>query len=295
MADPILPTIKLKNNGELDRSYKANDLKKKSSEKNKERNKKATAKAKAPKGKGPLDFLDDTNDWLEDVPVRLVAAYNNFIGDGENLVQSKVDVICEWLAWKVNIAVERKRQAILRVLYDQYQTTVGGKVMKAASAIQNFMNDPLGALGDLASALFGPVVTVFKWIIELAHQILRLAMNLARIMQVLPPAPPNPHINYDKFKLRVGSISLAEVTSDPRNLPAPEVLFPEPKKPFTKESFSEAFETGSAALKSGRKKYELSKEDKETLQGFSTQDYSLYGAIEEATGGNLNDIDTQIF
>ena len=67
---------------------------------------------------------------------------------------------------------------------------------------------------------------------------------------------------------------MAEVTSNPYNLPPPEVMFPEPQKPFTKESFTEGFEKATASLKSSKKKYVLSEEDKKTLAGFSTPSLS---------------------
>lgn len=281
-----LPLIQLKD-PEMNRSYKAAERKKKQEEKNKARNKKATAKKKSSGGGGPLAFLESTNDWLEDVPYRIIAAYENFIKDGENLAQSKVDKFCAWLAWKVNVAVERKRQTVLKILHEQYKSTVMGKVMKMASAIQSFCSDPLGALGTFASAIFGPVVAVFKWITELTKQILRLAVNLANIMSVLPPAPPNPQINYDKFKLKIKSISMAEVTADPSSLPAPESMFPEPPKPFSKETFTEAFEGTSASLKSSQVKYTLSEEDKKALTGFNSRGYSVSEVLAEETSTGI--------
>lgn len=268
MADE-LPLIQVTND-EYERAVAASQYRQTAKEKQEERNKQSTAKKKSGPPDGPLSFLKTTNDWLEDVPIRITTAYNNFIGNGEDLAQSKVDIFCAWLAWKVNIAVERKRQAVLQILYDQYKSTAGGKVASVAQAIQSFCNDPIGAIGALAGAIFGPVFAVFKWIVELGKEILRLASNLARIMAVLPPSPPNPHINYDKFKLKVKSISMAEVTSNPYNLPPPEVMFPEPQKPFTKESFTEGFEKATASLKSSKKKYVLSEEDKKTLAGFNT-------------------------
>ena len=265
-----LPLIQLKDK-ELERSRKAAERKKKQEEKEKERNKKATEKKKASStgaSGGPLDFLKYTNEWLEDMPVRIVEAYDNFVKDGEKVAQSNVDTFCIWLAWKVNVAVERKRQVILRILHEQYKTTVGGKVMQAATAIQSFCSDPLGALGTFASVLFGPVVAVFKWAVELAHQILKLAANLAKIMAVLPPSPPSPQINYDQFKLTIKSISMAEVVADPSTLPPPEVVFPEPPKPFSKETFEASFEGTNFSLKSSQMKYTLSEEDKKALAGF---------------------------
>lgn len=211
-----------------------------------------------------FDFLKTTNDWLETVPGNMNRAFENFIGTGEKITQSKVDVICTWLAWKVNIAVERKRQTIIKILYGMYKNTVGGKVMQMAMAIKSFVSDPLGALGSFASNLFSPFTSVVEWAKMLMEEIPRLAENLANIAASLPPEPPNAHINYDKFKVKVGTISMAMITSDPENLPAPEVLFPEPEKPFSKNTFDIAFED-SAKLKSSQIRYVLSEDAKNSL------------------------------
>ena len=56
------------------------------------------------------------------------------------------------------------------------------------------------------------------------------------------------------------------ITSDPSNMPAPEVLFPEPPKPFSKDSFTEAFETATASLKSSKLKYTLKGDDRKSMQ-----------------------------
>ena len=276
MAEGDLPLIQLPLE-EMERSYNAEELKKTEDQKEEDRNKATTAKKKNKKkdannGKpsGPLYFLKTTNKWLEDVPMRIVKAFENFIGDGERAVQAQVDIICAWLAWKVNIAIERKRQLIFKALYDQYQKTAAGQVMKVAGAVQSFCSDPLGAIGAFASALFAPIVAVFKWITELVSEILKLAANLAKLVSALPPNPPNPHINYDKFKLKVGPVSLGAILSDPYNLPPPEVMFPEPTKPFSKEAFSKSFETASANLKSSRTMYTPSDADREALEGMGT-------------------------
>lgn len=279
MADEILPLIQIPTE-EMDRSVKAIDRKKKPAEKEKERNKRATKK-KSSKTGGPLDFLITTNDWLEQVPTRIIAAFENFVKSGEGTAQSQVDIICAWLAWKVNIAVERKRQKLLKILYEQHKSTMGGRVMKTASAIKSFASDPLGALGALASALFAPIVAVFNWIKVLVTELLRLAENLARIASVLPPSPPEPHINYDKFKLKIGSISLSTITSDPSSLPSPEDMFPEPPKPFSKTSFSTSFETASANLKSTKMKYTLSEEDRNSLQGILKSELNSANSLTE--------------
>jgi hypothetical protein len=193
------------------------------------------------------------------------------MGSGETMSQEEADVICAWLAWKVNIAVERKRQAILRVLYGQYQSTAAGKVMKAAMVVKSFLSNPLGTLGSFASLIFGPVPAILKWVSELAKEVLRLGVNLASIASSLPPSPPSPRINYNKFQLKINSLSMGDVMSDPNSLPPPEVMFPEPQKPFTEDSFAKGFETATAKLKSSKQKYVLKEEDKKTLAEFENK------------------------
>ena len=217
----------------------------------------------------PFDFLKTTNDWLETVPENTTKAFENMINSGEAITQSKVDDICVWLSWKVNIAIERKRQAVLRILYGMYQGTVAGKVMSAAMAIKTFFSNPLKKIGSVASVLYGPIPAVISWIKMLMVEIPRLAENLANIASSLPPPTPEPYINYDKFKLKVGTISLATITTDPSSLPPPEVMFPEPSKPFSKETFTKTFELASANLKSAKRKFTLRKEDKAAIESLN--------------------------
>ena len=106
MADPVLPTVEIKNKA-LDQARKAKERADKAAEKLKQNNAKQGSSKFGGK-KGAFDFLKTTNDWLEEVPVRIIDAFDNFMQDAENITQQKVDEICEWLAWKVNVAVERK-------------------------------------------------------------------------------------------------------------------------------------------------------------------------------------------
>jgi hypothetical protein len=282
-GDQIIPVIQIPDK-EVKKAHKETERRLKQEEKEKERNKKATAKKKEKKsgGGGPLEFLKTTNYWLENVPLRIIAAFENFIGSGERAVQSRVDIICAWLAWKVNIAIERKRQAVLRILYGQYEKTAAGQVMKVAGAVQSFCSDPIGAVGAFAGALFAPIMAVFSWITELISEILKLAENLAKIVSALPPTPPNPRINYDKFKLKVGSISLGTIMTDPNSLPPPEVMFPEPEKPFSKEAFAKGFETASANLKSMKMVYKLNDDDKKTLEAMNKDNINIKTALSDS-------------
>lgn len=208
----------------------------------------------------PFDFLKLTNDWLEKYPVRIVASFGQYFRSGNEYTQDKVDIICRWLAWRVNIAIERRRQEVIKALYEMYMTTATGKVMQVAMAVQNFAKDPIKSVGDFAGAIFGPVVTVIKWVTMLAKELPRLAKNLAKIAQSLPPEPPSPYINYNAFKLKIKTVDMSTITSDPANLPAPEVMFPEPTRPWSKEAFAAEMNGLSNWKEKHKKKYEL-KED----------------------------------
>ena len=220
--------------------------------------------------KNSLDFLEETNDWLEEYPINIGVAFDNMIGKGQDIAQSNVDTICEWLAWKVNIAIERKRQWLVKTLHEMYKSTVMGKVMQACRAVERFVRDPLGAIGSFAQTIFGPVAIVFQWAATLAVQLPRLARNLANIANTLPPNPPTPRINYNKFKLKIGSISLAMIEQDPENLPSPESLFPEPERPFSTNTFQKEFDL--APIKEKEYYYDVKPD-------FNIEDYSISGAI----------------
>lgn len=219
--------------------------------------------------KGLFDFLKSANDYLETVPRRANSAFENAIGNGERLTQSKVDVICAWLAWRINVSIEYLRQAIIKGLYGLYKSTVAGQVMQCANMIKNFVRDPLRQLGRFAGTIFGPVGTVLSYSAKMTAEVARLGGNLASIASSLPPNPPSPNINYNKFKLKVKTISMSDIKSDPSNLPAPEVMFPEPERPFSKETFTKTFETDSAKLKSGKVKYKLKEQDKKALESLN--------------------------
>ena len=214
----------------------------------------------------PFAFLKTTNDWLESVPERARKALNNAVGNGEKITQSKVDAVCIWLSWKINLQIERVRQSLIRTLYGMYKSTTAGRVMRMATAIKDFVSDPLGALGTFASAVFSPVGAVFNWTSTLIKEVPRLAENLARIASVLPPDPPNSRINYDKFKIRVKSFSWSTLTSDPSKLPPPEVVFPPPTSiQSPKVTFDKAMEE-NAKLKSNKMIYKLTEEQKNSLK-----------------------------
>lgn len=187
-----------------------------------------------------LDWLVKVNDFLETVPGSVLTYFKALTKSGEALVQSQVDIICAWLAWKVNIMVERKRQQVVQTLYEQY----GGylQMFAGVSLVQNALSDPIGAIGGFLGKFSAPITAVIDFFTTLMKEIPRLAANLANIASALPPDPPNPQINYNAFKLKIGTISLKEVMGGLSGTPSPEQMFPEPAKPFSKEAFNASFD-----------------------------------------------------
>lgn len=191
-----------------------------------------------------LDWLVKVNDFLEQVPNSVLTYFRALSKSGEVLVQTQVDVICAWLAWKVNIMVERKRQQVIKTLQEQY----GGylAMMSAVTVVKQVLSDPLGAIGGFFGKFAAPIVAIYEFLKTLIKEIPRLAENLANIANALPPEPPNPHINYNAFKLRIGTISMGEIMGT-SPMPTPEEMFPEPPKPFSKAAFDASFQNAKAA------------------------------------------------
>lgn len=186
---------------------------------------------------GSLDWLVKINDFLEGVPKSVISYFNALTKSGEELVQSQVDATCAWLAWKVNIMVERKRQQVIKTLYEQY----GGYLSMFAgiSAVTQALN-PLKA-GSFFKKFLAPAGAIKSFLTTLMTEIPRLAANLANIASALPPEPPNPHINYNAFKLNIHTISIKDIMAGP-NMPSPEQMFPEPAKPWSREAFNASFD-----------------------------------------------------
>lgn len=215
----------------------------------------------------PLAWLRTTNNWLETFPSIVTIAFGNMIGTGENITQEKVDSICELLAYKTNVAIERQRQRLIRILYAQYTSNTRGPVWQAAFAIQAFFADPVGAVGKFASSIWKPVKVVFDWVKALVKEVPRLAENLARIASTLPPTPPTPNINFDKFKLKVNSIGMKEIAKGPAGFKDPEDMFPKPSDPYKQDDFILFGDDVSEFLDDGlqRKKYNLKPDDFESM------------------------------
>ena len=191
-----------------------------------------------------LEWLVKVNDFLEQVPVNVNTWFENTFKSGEKLTQDFVDRQCAWLAWKINVMVERKRQEVLKTLHDEYGGYLGA--LQVVTVFKQAVTDPIGTLGSVFNTIAGPYAKVVDFLKTLMKEIPRLAANLANIASSLPPAPPSPHINFHAFKLNIKSISMADVING-GSLPTPEQMFPEPQRPFGKASFNSSFDNAPIA------------------------------------------------
>lgn len=195
-----------------------------------------------------LDWLKNANAVLEQIPDGILAYFNAIVQMGERATQAFVDGICEYASWMVNITVERIRQRILKGLYEQ---SVVVKIIADSMNIgKKVISDPIGTVGSFFGVITSPIVEAIKFTIQLIQELAKLASNLSKIMSALPPPPPNPRINYDKFKLKLGSISMGALASAD-SLPEPEVIFPKPDNPFGKNAFNKSFQTGKTTFQEG--------------------------------------------
>ena len=203
-----------------------------------------------------LEYLTKVNDFLERVPLSVTKFFKNAFKAGEEIVQEYVDVVCRWVAWQVNINIERVRQKVIRALWQQY-----GKyliMLQAAQIIKEFLHDPIGTIFKFAKKYFEPYEKVIEFIKVLGNELPRLAQNLAEIARALPPEPPSPDINFNEFKIKVHTISMKEVLLGPDSIPPPEQMFPEPPRPWSKGAFDATFEGAKAIMKEDNVVYKMS-------------------------------------
>ena len=191
-----------------------------------------------------LEWLSKINDFLEQVPVNVNTWFTNTFKSGEELTQDFVDKQCIWLSNKINRMIEEKRQQVIKTLQDEY----GGylKALTVVTIIKKAVSDPLGTIGSFFGMLAGPYAKVVDFLQALIREVPRLAANLANIANSLPPAPPNPHINFNKFQIKVNSISMGDIMGGGA-MPSPEQMFPEVKSPSGKEAFDDMFENAPVA------------------------------------------------
>jgi len=200
--------------------------------------------ANEPSDPDPLFWLKKINKFLEGVPKGIVEYFDNL--KNLDLVQEQVDKICEYAAWKVNICVERLRQQVIKALQKQCKQVKD--ILKFMNTLKKAIENPLNLIEAVAQLLkilvqkfLGPYYELVKFLVQLSVEVSKLAQNLQRIMEVLPPSPPTGSINYDKFILNIGTISMDMIMGDGGDMQNPEAMFPEPEKPFNKETFKKAY------------------------------------------------------
>ena len=192
---------------------------------------------------GILSFLVDINLFLEKIPYTIEKFFDRAVNKSQDISQKGVDMICEWCAWRVNTWVESCRQQVIKALHKQYGFATS--MVDPMEDLKEAFSNPMKTLGAVVSVvkkiisiLIGPLKIVYDFLKQLVSELLRLAKNLANIAAVLPPStPPDHDLSYDKFKLNVKSIGMADIKTDPGNLPSPEEMFEEPIVPFSKEYF----------------------------------------------------------
>lgn len=200
-------------------------------------------------GDGILGFLQTANAALEQVP-NGVLAYFDAIGElGETASQAWVDKLCRYAAWMVNVRIERIRQYVIKGVYEQNKAIK--LIVDGLNTAKKVMEDPLGVIPSMFSFITSPFSSAIQMMVSFAEEIAKLAANLSRIMQVLPPSPPNPNINFNEFKLQVGSFSMGALGSAD-SLPDPEVMFPKPESPFGKNAFKDSYAQGVDAFNEGK-------------------------------------------
>jgi hypothetical protein len=204
---------------------------------------------------GALDYLVSFNDFLERVPINALEFFKKMFKAGEEYTQDFVDACCRWIAWKINIMVERQRQKVIKQLADHYAGALA--VAGSMNIFVKAVSDPLGTIGGVFNYFAKPIKIVKDFVKVLLKEIPRLANNLANIANSLPPDPPNPHINFNAFKLKIGTISLPEIMGVGA-MPTPEEMFPAPPSPFSKAAFDSSFENAKSQKAEDKVLYKMS-------------------------------------
>lgn len=227
---------------------------------------------------GILDYLRSFNLFLEGAPMSTVNFFDRIFKTQEGLTQTAVDMICRWAAWKINIMVERRRQEIIRALYNQ--NSFVNKILAPIRMIKNIYENPLSVLGAVAAAVkqiasifLGPFITLVNFIVDLTKELIKIVKNLAKIMEVLPPnPPPGVNVNFDEFKLEIGKMGLSTVLDDPSNLKPPEEMFPEPIVPFSPAYFSALGSEAKSTYRKGKPFYSLKQAQEDYKKMLDKQD-----------------------
>lgn len=224
---------------------------------------------------GALDYLVSFNDFLERVPINALEFFKKMFKAGEEYTQDFVDACCRWIAWKINIMVERQRQKVIKKLAGQYSGAQ--KVAATLNVVKNALSDPIGTLGSVFSWWVKPYSKATEFVKTLIREIPRLTENLANIMNSLPPEPPNPRINFNAFKLKINTITLADLAGS--QMPTPEEMFPAPPSPFSKEVFDKSFENASAQTAEEQVLYKMSGDNASAIAQALEQELDSSGIL----------------
>lgn len=196
-------------------------------------------------GSGTLGFLRTANAALEQIPIAILSYFEALKSMGENVSQAFVDAACRYAAWMVNISIERIRQKVLKSVYEH--NIMVRIVVDVIEIGKKVITNPLGAICTFFERLTAPFKVAKEIITDIIKEIARLAANLSKIMEMLPPEPPRPDINFDEFQIKINAIGLSAL-APADSFPAPEVIFPKPSFPFGKETFKNAFEEGKKSF-----------------------------------------------
>ena len=196
-------------------------------------------------GSGILGFLKTANAALEQIPGGILAYFDALAEMGENVSQSFVDAVCRYAAWLVNINIERIRQKVLKSVYEQ--NLFVRIIVDVIDIGKKVIQDPLGVIPSFFDRLTAPFKAAKQLITDIITEISKLASNVTKIMQVLPPKPPNPDINFDEFKIKINAFGM-NALAPADSFPAPEVIFPKPPNPFGPETFKDIFNEGKKGL-----------------------------------------------
>lgn len=192
-----------------------------------------------------LKYLGDFNTFLEGVPKMITYYFNGIFKSETGLTQKSVDMICEWISWKVNVMVETGRQQVVKALYEQNKWVTN--ITAPIRVVYKIYQDPIGALGEVINAVkqilnifLGPFSFLIEFVPALVRELERLVKNLAAIANMSPPTQNAKNINFDKFQLKIGTMGMNTILNDPENLPPPEEMFgEEPPTPFSTKYFKE--------------------------------------------------------
>lgn len=178
---------------------------------------------------GRFDWLDKLNEVLEKVPDNVDKGLANSI----KLGQSTVDTSCLWTSYETSKLIELQRRMTVTALHGMYE-----KYTEIIALLEPLIKLSVTDLGSVIDAikliikiLSGPYYDAVAFVTELAPKLQELTNNLLAIALYTPTIPPGTEINFDKFKLTVFPITMAEVISPPKPWPPIDTVIPKPDIP----------------------------------------------------------------